>query len=620
MSEVVQEPTQPPQRPAGDMAGGRRRRGGRATWLGRALAGIGGMRPELVDEFPGERRDFIQMAVILFVTALEAFLSGAFAVNLAFSKPGEPGLAPWILVVCGLVWAFMIFNIDRYMVLGMEGLHRGHAAGPAVIRMVLAVLIGFVMSTPLVLQLFQSEVEAQVALLNQKAGEEAKDALQPFEKKVADATAAVDARRKELDAARSGYSVAGDPVYQAALNAWQLASTECAKAESKATREQDGTLPVSEGGSGKSGQADLYWTYKAQADQACALSKQKKATLDEAERAAHRTPEQVQDGITQAEGALKKEQTTLDKAITARDLAADRLRKSAEGYGVLIRLQALSEISHKNTTAGLTHYALVALLASIEILPVGFKVLKQWNKEPTAYECRWRDMDLTALERGRAIETRALSAARRASLAPVEAAEEHQRQQSAVNAHIAREIAGVQLEVMRRQLRDWAQRHNVAFIETPFVAPPPGAATAWPENDDHLTTPPPGGPPPSAGAGPSAEEAGRDRTVANPDGPSAEPGTPENAHAPETRLSWAEQETGDRRPEPTMSPEPMVEEDDATSDDSSVSSAPRRPSVIGPMQRTAGFGWHFHSEPVTPATPAGAPAGGHQTSDEGDPR
>jgi len=437
------------------------------------------MRPELVDEFPGERRDYIQMAVILFVTALEAFLSGAFAINMAF--PPAEGQPPSLIVpiVSGLVWAFMIFNIDRYMVLGMEGLHRRRALVPALIRMALAVLIGVVMSTPLVLQVFQSEIGAKVALINQERASQNADQLKAFDDAITKAQAEVDKRRQDLTNAQGGHSLEDDAAYKAAADAWKQATTDCTLAQSKATREFRGELPPSEGGTGQPGASDVYRTFQNQADAACKFADDKAKDLDAAKNAAQRTPDQIAADVKTAGEALALAQKTLETKTTDRSDASKRFSESAAGNGLLIRLAALDRISREDVFAGLAHLLLIALLASIEILPVLFKIFKQWtplgadgNLQLTAYECRWRDNDLHALERGRAIERNALAAAQRASQSPVEAAEAHQRYQTAVNDQIAQEIAAIQLEVMRRQLREWARQHQVPYQQTDFTPPP----------------------------------------------------------------------------------------------------------------------------------------------------
>lgn len=437
-----------------------------ASWLGRRLASIGGMRPELVDEYSGERRDFVQMALILFVTALEATIAGAFAINIAFSTIDGRNPEPWVIVTSGVVWGFIIFNIDRYMVLGMEGMHGTRALWPALIRGVLAALIGMVMATPLVLQIFNSEIEAEIVRINAARGQESQQQNEaPAEAKVKAAEKVVATRRLELEVARSGTNLEKNPVYRAAYKAWDTATEACTAAQSKATRELRGELPKSEGGSGRAGASEIYRTFQRQADEKCGFASDKRKELDAAKRAATLSPEVIQRNIAGAETALRNAED--DLTIAREDLKAARLgtRTIASGYGLLIRLEALHNLSSV-PLLGFAHFALAALLMSIEVLPVFFKTIKQWNHEPTPYEDAWRGMDRAARLRGEAIEQHSVAAARAAAEAPVSAAREHARTQRAVNVHMAREIAGVQLSVMQRRLADWAAGHRVPYQPT----------------------------------------------------------------------------------------------------------------------------------------------------------
>jgi len=358
---------------------------GRSSRLGRALAVVGGMRPDLVDEFPGQRRHFAQMAMLLFVSSLEAFLSGALAVGLLFPSPDEPP-ALWVLLLGGLLWGIVIFVINRMLVLSMEGRRRTRALVPALIGVLLSTLLGGVMATPLMLQLFQPEVEAKVASLNQERALAGRDVLQPFDEAVARATDEVDKRRQELELARSGYSLEGDPAYQAAVVAWKQASEACTQAQAKATRELRGELPPSEGGSGTPGASASYRALQAQADAACKLADEKARDVDAAKAAAQRTPEQTAESVKAAEDAIAVAEANLDQALQARDHARERYAQAAEGHGLLIRLEALDALQRDNPTGALTQYALMALLASIEVLPVLYKLLTQWDSAPTAYE------------------------------------------------------------------------------------------------------------------------------------------------------------------------------------------------------------------------------------------
>lgn len=494
------------------------------SWLERRLASIGGMRPELVDEFSGERRDFVQMALILFVTALEATIAGAFAINLAFSTVDGETPEPWVIVLSGIVWGFIIFNIDRYMVLGMEGMHGRRALWPALIRGVLAALIGMVMATPLVLQVFNSEIEAEIVRINATRGQESQQSNEaPAEAKVQEQDKVVAARRLELEIARSGTNLEQNPVYQAARKAWDKATEACTAAQSKATRELRGELPKKDGGSGRPGASEIYRAFQRQADEKCGFASDKRTELDAAKRAATLTPEEIQSNVAAAETALRAAEEELTAAQEALKAARKGTDTIASGYGLLIRLEALHNLS-RVPLLGFAHFALAALLMSIEILPVFFKTIKQWNHEPTAYEDAWRGMDRAARLRGEAIEEHTIAAARAAAEAPVSAAREHARTQRAVNVQMAREIAGVQLAVMQRRLAEWAEGHRVAYQPTRLDVDPDGDPTA-----------PPGDPePPDAYVDAHVAGAAAGEPTAGDGQPSADAG----GHANGTRITW----------------------------------------------------------------------------------
>lgn len=495
-----------------------------ASWLGRRLASIGGMRPELVDEYSGERRDFVQMALILFVTALEATIAGAFAVNMAFSTIDGGSPAAWVVVVSGIVWGFIIFNIDRYMVLGMEGMHGTRALWPALIRGVLAALIGLVMATPLVLQVFNSEIEAEIVRINAARGQESQQQNEaPAEAKVKEKEKVVASRRLELEVARSGTNLEKNPVYQAARKAWDNATNACTAAQSKATRELRGELPKSDGGSGRPGASEIYRTFQRQADEKCGFASDKSKELGAAKRAATLSPQEIQGNVAAAESALRAAESDLSVAREALDAARQGTGTIASGYGLLIRLEALHNLS-RVPLLGFAHFTLAALLMSIEILPVFFKTIKQWNHEPTAYEDAWKGMDRAARLRGEAIEEHTIAAARAVAEAPVSAAREHARTQRAVNVHMAREIAGVQLAVMQRRLAEWAQGHRVTYRPTDLDVDTAGDRT-MPPDEAEVT---------DAYVGVHAAGAAVGEPTAGQAQPSDDPGV----HANGARITW----------------------------------------------------------------------------------
>ena len=92
-------------------------------------------------------------------TALMASFAGGYAFFTAFDD---------VILSCffGVFWGALIFNLDRYIV---SSTHKGSDGSRlkiwrnALPRLVLAILLGFVISTPLELKIFESEIEAEIA-------------------------------------------------------------------------------------------------------------------------------------------------------------------------------------------------------------------------------------------------------------------------------------------------------------------------------------------------------------------------------------------------------------------------------------------------------------------------
>jgi hypothetical protein len=68
-----------------------------------------------------------------------------------------------------MVWGMMIFNLDRYIVSGMRKKdNRLQEFAMALPRIILAVFIGIVIATPLELKLFESEINAEIGMMQQE--------------------------------------------------------------------------------------------------------------------------------------------------------------------------------------------------------------------------------------------------------------------------------------------------------------------------------------------------------------------------------------------------------------------------------------------------------------------
>ncbi len=89
-------------------------------------------------------------------TAVLAFFSGGFALYTVFNNI-------WIASIFGVVWALIIFNLDRFIVSTTRkngSFWRGFFSFLS--RLVLALTIGLIIAEPLILEIFRSEIEEEL--------------------------------------------------------------------------------------------------------------------------------------------------------------------------------------------------------------------------------------------------------------------------------------------------------------------------------------------------------------------------------------------------------------------------------------------------------------------------
>ncbi|MCB0593113.1 MAG: DUF4407 domain-containing protein [Lewinellaceae bacterium] len=141
------------------------------SFLSRFFITCSGANKRIIEEIPPSYRGteltkFVGIGGAIFFTSFLAFISASFATS-TFVKSLQVGSvtipAIFICMAFGVVWAFMIFNLDRYIVSSMrkigdwkkELLH----ASP---RIFLALLFAFVISKPLEMEIFRTEIEVQL--------------------------------------------------------------------------------------------------------------------------------------------------------------------------------------------------------------------------------------------------------------------------------------------------------------------------------------------------------------------------------------------------------------------------------------------------------------------------
>jgi len=119
-----------------------------------------GAHIDTLKKYPIEHNKYVGIGATIFFTALFACLSGGYAMYFVFS--GNP-LAVVFAMLFGIIWGLAIFNMDRYIVssINKQGSSNQQLlqASP---RILLAIMIGIVISRPLELKIFDKEIRGKL--------------------------------------------------------------------------------------------------------------------------------------------------------------------------------------------------------------------------------------------------------------------------------------------------------------------------------------------------------------------------------------------------------------------------------------------------------------------------
>ncbi|HZO64499.1 MAG TPA: DUF4407 domain-containing protein [Kribbellaceae bacterium] len=324
--------------------------------------------PEILRQCPGERIRYETMGAAILTTAAIATVSATFAVSMAL------GLRTPFAVVVGLFWGVAILNIDRLLIGGVH--RRDTTAGNiavAVPRVLLALLIGAVVSTPLVLRIFNSEINAQLDLDRQTALAQFTTKLNsdPRYVKIPDLERRIQELRQIINNGPTD-TVEQNPTVTRLQLEYNALSTRYQQAERDVICENEGTC-----GSENVGKGPAYDEKVKARDRLRRELEAKKSELDAARATV--AARQSSDNIrvrSNAEAELKTAQAELDDLTAKRKVEMDAYTANTlVDHGLLARLQALDHLKARNSTLGAAYLALLALLAALEMLPIIAKLI-----------------------------------------------------------------------------------------------------------------------------------------------------------------------------------------------------------------------------------------------------
>lgn len=119
-----------------------------------------GAHIETLKKYPTEHNKYVGIGATIFFTALFASLSGGYAMYFVFSGSTA---AVFFAILFGILWGLAIFNMDRYIVASIKKTgSTNHQITQALPRILLAIMIGIVISRPLELKIFDKEIRQKL--------------------------------------------------------------------------------------------------------------------------------------------------------------------------------------------------------------------------------------------------------------------------------------------------------------------------------------------------------------------------------------------------------------------------------------------------------------------------
>ncbi|MCI5081409.1 MAG: DUF4407 domain-containing protein, partial [Saprospiraceae bacterium] len=280
-----------------------------------------GVDRDVLQHCPSDESRFIGVGGTVIFTGILAFLSSSYAIFTVFDN--------WPMAIFfGMVWGFMIYNLDRYIVASMK--NHGNwwkDMGVAFPRLIMAVLLALVISKPLELKIFEKEINTKLVSMEQEIFSEQE--------------AQVKAR---FTSQIENYETAAEEMEDRLV----VLREKRDQLEMMALREADGS-----GGSGNKNMGPIYRAKRADADQAEQEFQEEKARL---------TPkiEFNKEKMNELKSEMEEEMANLDK----------------ESFGGLAaRMDALHRLGTESEAIWWASFMIMLLFVIVEISPVLVKLI-----------------------------------------------------------------------------------------------------------------------------------------------------------------------------------------------------------------------------------------------------
>ncbi len=357
--------------------------------LRKIVLALSGANEEVLALVPSERARFESLGWAILIT------SGVATVSMWFALASAVGINGILALPIAVAWGLVIMGIDRWLVVTMpvEGRRKFAIAMP---RLALALLLGTLISTPLVLRIFQSEINAQIAKMQQQSYSTFLQQQQASAVAKQVGTYSSELQYLNNVIATHGQTTANtasDPeikgydqqlaTLDSELNHWTGLKTQyyneyVCQLYGGSTCPKKGYGPAAKDSQQNYNAASQeVGTLDAQINQVQGEIQQRDAQLTSSSQSAQQA--RYQQALAEQPIVKNEYSTALQRQ---NELQASFFASNQAAHGILIRLEALSELSNGNLTVTAARLLLFLLFLVIECLPVTVKLLQQ----PGLYE------------------------------------------------------------------------------------------------------------------------------------------------------------------------------------------------------------------------------------------
>lgn len=330
---------------------------------------------EVLEQVPMEKNKYYGIGGTIVFTALMASFAGGYAFNTAFDNL-------YLSVFFGLFWGALIFNLDRYIVSsfgvgdGQKTISKQEII-EATPRLLMAIILGLVISTPLELKLFEKEINVEIAeiIKERRNNLDKNDSIYEIEKAVL---------KKEIEKLEQDERNAAVGTYQTLeKNEKNLLTEKKAKLESEIqllknsrSKNEQALRKCQQNPNGDCSSEILNFNLsnnrvkeKEKELNTIIIDIEALSRIDNENLKALRNKNQIE--IEEKKSRIKNLESTIDE----NKKSSDEISKQYSGF--MARMEAFSRLKERYFSLSVAGFFITLLFIFIEIAPILFKMMTE---------------------------------------------------------------------------------------------------------------------------------------------------------------------------------------------------------------------------------------------------